>query len=74
VLNVPGITVTVRQMVQALGKAGGDTSLVKFQHDPAIDAIVGSWPALFQTPRALALGFPPADDLDSLIQSHINGL
>ncbi len=73
-LNVPGITVTVRQMVEALGKAGGDTSLVKFRHDPAIDAIVGSWPALFETPRALALGFPPADDLDTLIQSHINGL
>jgi D-erythronate 2-dehydrogenase len=71
VLNVPGITVTVRQMVEALGRAGGNTSLVKFQHDPAIDAIVGSWPALFQTPRALDLGFPPADDLDTLVQSHI---
>jgi len=74
VLNVPGITVRVRQMVAALGKAGGDTSLVTFRHDPAIDAIVGSWPALFETPRALALGFPPADDLDTLIQSHIDGL
>lgn len=74
VLNVPGITVTVREMVAALERAGGDTGLVKFQHDPAIDAIVGSWPARFETPRALALGFPEADDLDTLIQSHINGL
>lgn len=73
-LNVPGITVTVREMVEALGRAGGDTALVKFRHDPAIDAIVGSWPALFETPRALALGFPAADDLDTLIRSHINGL
>lgn len=74
VLNVPGITVTVREMVEALGRAGGDTGLVKFRHDPAIDAIVGSWPARFETPRSLALGFPEADDLDTLIQSHINGL
>lgn len=74
VLNVPGITVTVAEMVAALGRAGGDTALVKFRHDTAIDAIVGSWPARFETPRALALGFPPADDLDTLINSHINGL
>ena len=74
VLNVPGITVTVAQMVEALGRAGGDPSLVEFQYDAAIDAIVGSWPAQFVTPRADAMGFPPADDLDTLIQSHINGL
>jgi len=74
VLNVPGITVTVAEMVTALGKSGGDTSLVKFEHDPAIDTIVGSWPAEFVTPRANAMGFSPADDLDTLIQSHINGL
>ncbi len=74
VVNVPGITVTVRQMVAALSRAGGDTGLVRFRHDPAIDGIVGSWPAHFVTPRADAMGFPPADDLDSLIRSHINGL
>jgi nucleoside-diphosphate-sugar epimerase len=74
VVNVPGITVTVREMVAALGRAGGDTGLVRFRRDPAIDAIVGSWPAHFVTPRAAAMGFPPADDLDTLIRSHIAGL
>lgn len=74
VVNVPGITVTVREMVEALSRAGGDVGLVKFRHDPAIDAIVGSWPAHFVTPRADAMGFPPADSLDTLIRSHINGL
>ena len=74
VLNVPGITVTVREMMQALGRSGADTGLVTFERDPAIEAIVGSWPALFDTPRALALGFPEADDLDTVIQSHIDGL
>ena len=71
VLNLPGITVTVAEMVEALGRAGGDTGLVKFQHDPAVDAIVGSWPAHFVTPRADAMGFPPADDLDTLIADHV---
>jgi len=74
VVNVPGITVTVREMMDALGRAGGDTSLIRFRHDPAIDSIVGSWPAHFVTPRATALGFPPADDLDTLIRNHIDGL
>ncbi len=74
VLNVPGITVTVLEMIQALGRAGADTGMVAFERDPAIEAIVGSWPAVFDTPRALALGFPEADDLDTVIQSHIDGL
>ena len=30
-LNTPGVTVTVREMVDALGRAGGDPSLVRFE-------------------------------------------
>jgi D-erythronate 2-dehydrogenase len=73
-VNIPGITVTVTEMVAALERASGDARLISFHRDPAIEAIVGSWPARFETPRALAMGFPPADDLDRLIRSHIEGL
>ena len=51
--------------------AGGDDSLVHFERDPAIEAIVGSWPKRFETPRALAMGFEPAEDMDAAIQSHL---
>jgi len=69
-LNTRGITVTVGEMLDALGRAGGDSGLVKFEPDPAIEAIVGSWPARFETDRAEQLGFPAAADLDGLIEEH----
>lgn len=69
-LNTPGITVSIAQMMEALARNGGDRSLVTFERDPAIEAIVGSWPARFETARALRLGFPPAADLDGMIAEH----
>ena len=70
-LNVPGISVRVAEMVAALGRAGGDTKLLTFERDPAIEAIVGSWPRRFETERAHAMGFAPAEDIDAAIQSHL---
>lgn len=70
-LNIPGITVTVKEMVDALRQAGGDTGLISFERDPAIEKLVASWPAHFDTPRALSLGFEPADDLDTSVQTYI---
>jgi nucleoside-diphosphate-sugar epimerase len=72
-VNVPGITSTVGEMVEALGRAGGDTSLLTFKRDPVIEPLILSWPGRSETPRAFELGFSPAEDLDSLIQSHIKG-
>ena len=57
--------------VAALGRAGGDTKLLTFERDPAIEAIVGSWPRNFETERAHAMGFAPADDIDAAIKSHL---
>lgn len=70
-INTPGITVSVGEMMAALERAGGDRSLVRFERDPAIEAIVGSWPSRFETPRALELGFPSAADLDATIAEHV---
>ena len=55
----------------ALGRAGGDTKLLTFERDPAIEAIVGSWPRNFETDRAHTMGFAPAEDIDAAIQSHL---
>jgi len=70
-LNTPGITVTVAQMIAALRAAGGDDGLVSWKRDPAVEAIVGSWPARFDAARASELGFAPADDLDTLVRQHV---
>lgn len=58
VLNLPGITVTVQQMLDALEKVGGNEALnlIEEERDSKVEAIVGSWPARFDTSRAEGLG------------------
>ncbi len=73
VVNLPGITVSVAQMLEALGRvAGPDVARrVAFAPDERIRAIVKTWPTRFETPRALALGFRPDPDIETVIRDYI---
>jgi nucleoside-diphosphate-sugar epimerase len=73
VVNLPGITLTVREMIDAMGRvAGGHAAgLVKFKPDARIQAIVKTWPVNFRTPRALAMGFAPDRDVESIIRGYL---
>jgi len=57
-VNLPALTVTVAEMLDTLRRLAGDAvaDLVLVEPDPAIEAIVGSWPARFDNSRASALG------------------
>jgi nucleoside-diphosphate-sugar epimerase len=72
-LNLPGITATVAQMVDALRKVAGDevAKRVVFKPDARIQGIVKTWPVNFRTPRALAMGFKPDGDVESVIRDYI---
>lgn len=72
-LTLPGVTVTVGAMIDTLARiAGADVAgRIKPEHDPAIEAIVASWPGQILTPRALALGFEPDSDFADLVTSHM---
>lgn len=72
-LNLPGITATVAQMVEALRKVAGDevAKRVVYKADARIQAIVKTWPANFRTPRALEMGFKPDPDMESVIRAYI---
>lgn len=61
VLNIPGVSVTVAQMLDALEIVGGPAAraLVTHEEDEQIKSIVCSWPGDFETERTLALGFSP---------------
>ena len=69
-LNLPGLSTTVGEIVEALDAQGGDTALIDWVPDPAIEAIVATWPAEIETERELALGFAPDTSLDALIIQH----
>jgi hypothetical protein len=44
---------------------------VVYQPDARIQAIVKTWPVNFRTPRALAMGFKPDADVDSVIRDYV---
>jgi nucleoside-diphosphate-sugar epimerase len=73
VVNLPGITLTVRQMIDAMGRvAGADTvARVRFVPDARIQGIVKTWPVRFRTERALAMGFKADPDFESIVRDHI---
>ncbi len=69
-LMLPGLRVTVAEMLEALQRAGGDAALqrVQPQADAEITRIVGSWPADFALDWASSLGFERDTDIDSIVQ------
>jgi len=73
VVNLPGISVTVADMLAALGRVAGPEAVarVHFVHNEAINRIVASWPAAFDVSRALALGFQPDAGLERIVRDHI---
>lgn len=72
-LKLPGITVTVVQMIEALRAMAGDrvAERVRFEPDPAIENIVYGWPTAFALERAPALGFVGDTDITGIIEAFI---
>jgi nucleoside-diphosphate-sugar epimerase len=73
VLNLPGITVTIAEMIAAIGMIAGSqvAKRVSWKLDARIDAIVKTWPVRFATPRALAMGFKADPGIDTVIRDYI---
>lgn len=71
-VNLPGITVTPRRMIEALGKACGAEAAARVTHcpDPDIEAIVGSWPSRFDVAAARQLGLSGDRDIAEIIDRH----
>lgn len=72
-LNLPALTVTVQQMLDALREVGGDEAvrLVRFEPDATVARIVGGWPACFDSPRARQLGLSPDSDFLSVVRQYV---
>lgn len=72
-LNLPGITVTVAEMIGAMGRIAGPQTVrrVSWKPDSRIEAIVKGWPVRFATPRALSMGFKADPGIDAVIRDHI---
>lgn len=73
VLNLPGLSASMGESLDAVRRVGGEkaASRVRFEPDPFIMSIVEGWPTAFQTPRALGLGFKADQSIDAIVQGFI---
>jgi nucleoside-diphosphate-sugar epimerase len=73
-INPPGRSITLGKMLSALESVAGPAAraLVRHVPDPAIEAIVGGWPAAFTAERARRLlGFSEQESMEEIIQAFI---
>lgn len=72
-LNMPGVTCTVAEQIEALRRIAGDRVVARIRREPdaLITRIVDGWPHRFDPRRALALGFKAEGSFDEIIRVHI---
>ncbi|MEV6758675.1 D-erythronate dehydrogenase [Streptomyces sp. NPDC051214] len=72
-VNLPALTVTVAEMLRTLREVAGDAvaDRVTVAPDPAVEAIVGSWPAAFDNARATALGLRPDESFEAVVRAYV---
>jgi nucleoside-diphosphate-sugar epimerase len=71
-LSLPGLTVSVHEMIDALRRVGGEAAArrVRFVDDERIAKIVATWPARFNAARAQALGFGGDANIDTIVRTY----
>ena len=74
-VTLPALPVTVADMVAALERAAGPqaSALIDWVPDPALAALVTSWPARIRAGRAQRLGLAPDPDFGSIIEDYRAG-
>jgi nucleoside-diphosphate-sugar epimerase len=72
-LTLPGITVSIGAMADALAEVGGEHVVrrIRWQPDPVIQKIVAGWPARFDARRARAMGFKADADITEIVRAHL---
>jgi nucleoside-diphosphate-sugar epimerase len=72
-LNMPGLSCTVAEQIEALRRVAGQAAVDRIKHvpDPAIQTIVDGWPRKFDAARATALGFEAESSFDEIIAVYL---
>lgn len=73
VLNLPGVSVTVGEMIDTLGRVAGRQAVERicWESDPVVQRIVGSWPGRWDMTRAHALGFKGDQDFEGIVRAYM---
>ena len=70
---MPGITVTVKQMIDALEKLAGSeiSKFITYNQDPVVNKIVMTWPGRFSNFKSVHLGFTADDKFEDFIKQYL---
>lgn len=73
VLDMPGISATVAEQIEALRSTAGEKAVALIRREPDADImrIVENWPRGFTAERATALGFSAEKSFEEIIRIHI---
>jgi nucleoside-diphosphate-sugar epimerase len=70
-VGLPGLELTVADMIEASRARTGRADLIQVRPDPAIEAVVASWPGRWDAERARGLGLPADESLDRIIDAYL---
>ena len=72
-LNLPGLSATVAEQIESLGRVVGEeaVALIRREPDETIMGIVGNWAEDFDPARARELGFRAEDSFDEIIRVYL---
>ena len=72
-VNLPGLSLTVREMVSALERVAGPRVVerIRWESDPKVERLVSTWPGQLATAKADALGFPRDENFELVIRQHV---
>lgn len=72
-INLPGVSVTAAEMVQALREVAGDEAAdrIRWQPDARVERIVGSWPGRWDTSRAARLGLTGDSSFADIVRAYL---
>ncbi len=73
-LNMPGLSATIGEEIEALRRVAGDATVALIHEEPdeLIMRIVAGWPCAFTTTRAHELGFFAESSFEEIIQVYID--
>ncbi|WAP70610.1 D-erythronate dehydrogenase [Jiella pelagia] len=72
-LTMPGLSVTIAEMIEALREVAGDEVVNRIRREPdaVIEKIVAGWPRDFDASRAESVGFSADKSFADIIRAHI---
>jgi len=72
-ISLPGLSVTVGEMVDALERVAGADAVarIRWQKDARITTLVDTWPGTLDASRGRSLGFPQDDNFEAIVRAYV---